>query len=695
MINRLRVYWETHARSRPSPASENFNRTLIKLQSHILGFLARAIRVQRMRGASKLAQIIWDNDNLTQFENTCNSLCIRASEEARICDSEQGEQWREEFSRQLKGLDEIHGVRTDLEKLYDKVDITRLLIAGNAVYNSSAEADQCRCMPGTRTELLESITAWAVHPSSKPIFWLCGKAGTGKSTVARSVAHKLEEKGLHGATFFFKRGQTDRTHSNLLIPTIVSQLADTIPEIRHPIAGALDRDSLLCHKNMRSQFHKLMSQPLQQAQWDSISSAGIILVIDALDECDNGEDMKSFLLLVSRVQTETIVPLRTFVTSRPELPIELGFKDMPGNLHHEVRLEEVQSTTIKRDIRIFYESQLHDIRENSALYGDELPCNWPSDGSINFLVEQTAPLFILASTICRYISADPLKNLAMIMQHGRINPSIGLQTTYLPILESISGETNGSQRKQKLVDFKNVVGSIILLLDPLSASALTKLLGVRVGEIGRVLRPLHSVLSIPRAADGRFDYNAPITVFHQSFADYLIDPELDLDNPFMIDVAGTHDMLGLRCIRLLEAGCLREDICGVSHPGIRRQSVTASIIGTALPDDIIYCCRHWHWHFIRSGRPIEDEGSVHQFLRKHLLHWMEALGWLGNMSDVFRSLEDLRSAVNVRRDPKICNQSDMLTSSAKGTSGKELLLLLTDACKFATRNRYIIDQAPL
>jgi len=40
-------------------------------------------------------------------------------------------------------------------------------------------------------------------PNSKCIFWLNGMAGTGKSTISRTIAQELAEKKRLAASFFF------------------------------------------------------------------------------------------------------------------------------------------------------------------------------------------------------------------------------------------------------------------------------------------------------------------------------------------------------------------------------------------------------------------------------------------------------------------------------------------------------------
>jgi hypothetical protein len=48
-------------------------------------------------------------------------------------------------------------------------------------------------------------------------------AGTGKSTIARTVARKLNEKECLGASFFFSRGRGDRGHAGMFFTTVTRE----------------------------------------------------------------------------------------------------------------------------------------------------------------------------------------------------------------------------------------------------------------------------------------------------------------------------------------------------------------------------------------------------------------------------------------------------------------------------------------
>ncbi|KAK3614252.1 hypothetical protein LTR22_027846, partial [Elasticomyces elasticus] len=186
MSNRLKVYLDIYAPLSPSLAADNLRKALVHLYVHVLGFLAQAIRIQRKRSASRVLQALWCSSDLMHFEERCDILCARAGEEARICDCEIGERWREKLNASLLSLDRIHHLEAGLTKLQDKADLAKLLTAREATYDSSAEGSLPQCLPGTRTDLLGEIFKWTANPQGKRIFWLCGKAGVGKSTISRT-----------------------------------------------------------------------------------------------------------------------------------------------------------------------------------------------------------------------------------------------------------------------------------------------------------------------------------------------------------------------------------------------------------------------------------------------------------------------------------------------------------------------------
>ena len=85
-----------------------------------------------------------------------------------------------------------------------------LPVAERAYYNSYANQRDDRCLPNTRVGLLSQISEWAQSCESKHIFWLNGMAGTGKSTIARTVAHSFDQEAKLGASGLLSGRAGDR-----------------------------------------------------------------------------------------------------------------------------------------------------------------------------------------------------------------------------------------------------------------------------------------------------------------------------------------------------------------------------------------------------------------------------------------------------------------------------------------------------
>lgn len=87
-------------------------------------------------------------------------------------------------------------------------------------------------------------------------------AGTGKSTISRTMAGSLKETKQLGASFFFKRGEGDRGNIKKFFPIIIRQLMLHISELRPSVQKTLDYDPDIASKSLREQFNKLLFQPL-------------------------------------------------------------------------------------------------------------------------------------------------------------------------------------------------------------------------------------------------------------------------------------------------------------------------------------------------------------------------------------------------------------------------------------------------
>ncbi|KAI0446385.1 vegetative incompatibility protein HET-E-1 [Xylaria telfairii] len=511
-------------------------------------------------------------------------------------------------------------------------------VAEGAAFDSRAEEHNARCFPDTRVDLLREITSWAIDPDGKAIFWLNGIAGTGKSTISRTVAQRFHDRGLLGASFFFKRGEAERGHAGRLFTTLAAQLAVKVPRVAQQIQTALDIDPNVCSKALSDQFQQLILNALAYARGPQT----LVIVIDALDECDKDADIRAIIHLLSQVKAMPHVRLRTLLTSRPELPIRLGFRKVQGG-YQDLVLHDMPQEIVTHDLRIFFKIELARIQEeyNDSSFEDvQLPPDWPSQ-HIDTLVSRAYPLFIIAATMCRFLEParfNPDDQLSKLLHYHAIgHTSDQLQSTYLPILNQLISEQTVVNKQRLLDGFRDIVGTIVLLTEPLSARALSGILQISLPIIQNQLKLLHSVLAVPSISDG------PIRTFHLSFRDFLLDPSRQDTHEFWIDEQLTHKKLAARCIQLLSTSeILKKDICNLCAPAVSLSQVDRQAINRYLPSEVQYACRYWVHHLESSGTSIQDYDQVYVFLHTHFLHWLEALCLLGSIHSSLGMLKTLR-----------------------------------------------------
>ncbi|KAL5093219.1 hypothetical protein Trisim1_011024 [Trichoderma cf. simile WF8] len=554
-----------------------------------------------------------------------------------------------------------------------KIDLSNLPIAKGAAYNSQANEYDPRCHPRTRLNVLAGIYNWFEDPHGKCIYWLCGMAGTGKSTISRTVAEHLTERKIPCASFFFKKGEGDRGGAALLFTTIAAQLVQQLPCIVPHVRAAIEADMNISDKTKSEQFEKLILEPLDKCEGQQ--STIVSIVIDALDECDLEEDVRLMVLLLARAMEVTSVRLRFFITSRPELPIRLGFKSI-GDSYKELALHEIPKPDIKSDIAIYLEDELKAIvqRYNTSVETRrQLPSQWPGSKNTEKLVDMALPLFIYAATACRFIGdrrlGGPKEQLEIFFNSNR-NPKSNLDATYLPILEQLIRDLKGSEKRTVITKFKEIVGTIVLLASPLSITSLANLLAVDTEKIDNQLDMLHSVLNIPLNPD------EPIRLFHLSFRDFLIDKEnLDI-NSFWVDEQETHQMVMVRCLKLLSTNNLRKDICDLRRPGTLRLDIEQETIDTRFQPEMQYACLYWVHHLKESGGTVRDHDQVYDFLIRHLLHWIEALSLIGRISESVGMLDNLLATID-------------------SEDGVEISAIIRDIKRIILINRWSLDEAPL
>jgi hypothetical protein len=153
------------------------------------------------------------------------------------------------FQRQAKA-DKRHS-RALILRVDQKTDTLLLPTAKGASFDSYMDERNSTCLPNTRTELLCYIQGWANNKKSKPIFWLNSAAGTGKSTIARTVARTFADHQQLKASFFFKRGEGERGNATRFFTTIAAQLARCVSGLGPGIKKAIEANPAISEKTLK------------------------------------------------------------------------------------------------------------------------------------------------------------------------------------------------------------------------------------------------------------------------------------------------------------------------------------------------------------------------------------------------------------------------------------------------------------
>lgn len=528
----------------------------------------------------------------------------------------------------------------DLKRIARILDLEHVDEAdARAMYNDRRPV----CLDRTRVDLRRQIMEWANNSCGKRIYWLCGMLGTGKSTVARTIALEFSQQERLGASFFFSKDREDLRNTSKFVSTIAYQLAKLSPTIRLAISKEKKKDRFVEKLSMRMQWDRLIHKPLSLLK---SRPQTIVVVIDALDECA-APDIETLLELFVDAKKLQNVDLRILLTSRPEDHIRNCFLKLSEEVEQPL-LDNVDTTD--SDISVLIRHELTDLHR----YRQGLDAHWLGEENIGLLTQRAARLFIYATMTCRYIkgldgdtATTTAERLSRVLRDKDFD---SLDDMYSYILtQAIKGlEKDVLQLSEQ---FRLILGLILVLLEPMPVTALGEMCEKRL-ELEIVcarLNSLRSVLVVPESG------NAPVRIFHPSFRDFLLQRRCK-DSRLWIDEKEAHRNLFHSCIRLMSSDLetrLKRDICDIGYPGIKIYEINRNKIKSRLQNHTRYACRYWVGHLEKvessQRREVElcDNGTVHKFLQENLLHWLEALSLDRKISEGGRAIQLLVDMVDV------------------------------------------------
>ncbi|KAJ7080253.1 WD40-repeat-containing domain protein [Mycena epipterygia] len=563
------------------------------------------------------------------------------------------------------GVQEMHPVMGNIDVRVQEMQTTmghidvgvQEILGGSirhAVKASFVSEKRELCWQNTRTSILSQISGWiniaglklgingaestyrasSTNPSS--VFWINGSAGTGKSTIAATVAHGCSEMkpSALGASFFCSRDDADCSNLSLLFPTIAYQLAQFHAGFATQVALVRKRIPDIGYTYPEYQLTKLIVEPLSLVR-DSFPPC--VVVLDALDECKDPSPTSTILAALSK-HVPHLSPLRFFITSRPQPPITSTYFSKLQSRTQQLHLHEVELPVVQQDIHLYLSSRLSEISQARELE------RWPLPEDVRTLAKLSAGLFIFAATAIKYIDIsdyDPKDQLTRLVSNvdtvgDGLSPSDMLDKLYTEVLQRAFPDTNIPVPVRLRPILQLVTGAIVLLRDPLSPLSLDRLLDLDFGQVRRTLGRLQSVILLPT------DDEKVIRLLHPSFFDFLSSPTRCLIPEFRVDPKKQNSLLAERCLDVM-VKCLHRDMCRTGDPSLFNSEIKdlPGRITDEIPLHLQYACRHWAYHILNGAQSDTLLHALDTFISNHVLHWMEVCSLLGEVRNALLSVADM------------------------------------------------------
>jgi hypothetical protein len=190
------------------------------------------------------------------------------------------------------------------------------------------------------------------------------------------------------------------------------------------------------------------------------------------------------------------------------------------------------------------------------------------------------------ATACRFIHEGERfakKRLTLLLESGSsaiTESEKRLNKIYLTVLEhSIRPAYTDEEKEELCSTLRHILGSIVVLLSPLSTYSLSRLLHVTKQDVSQALNDLHAILDIPE------DQTCLLSLHHPLFRDFLLDKDRCTDSQFWVNEKKTNRALANSCLELMSKK-LGSDICSLRSLGTLAAEVQWGVIYQCLPKEV-------------------------------------------------------------------------------------------------------------
>ncbi|KZT41000.1 hypothetical protein SISSUDRAFT_383383 [Sistotremastrum suecicum HHB10207 ss-3] len=468
-----------------------------------------------------------------------------------------------------------------------------------------------QCHPETRTGVIDNIARWANRPISTDgsvprIFWLRGVAGSGKSAISHSIAHRFDQTKRLGCSFFFpenlenankKRGP--RLTAEYVVRNVVTGLSNLIDQFRKSVVDKATQRELRQTDSITRQFEELFRDPSADVQF----VGPFLIVIDGLDKIPTGSTRTTLLGILAKRLGELPPNFRFLISSTPDHDIKEAF-DKCGYLQ-SFDLQSLDSSEALRDVTTYVNSRL----------AEEIDAGRFTPEDVTALVERTESHFWYAAAACDYILEDAAGG------------TLYERWTYMKSLDDWNGILKLSQRYRAIFDhifrltiddprlarYRLIMGRIMTLFDPLDTEGLIAL--IPKDQFPHALLDFLGPLFI-----GTFEPSAKLEPFHSSLRTFVLDK--GRSKIYHIDKATQHHQLTCATLQAMSARPIAN-----GHPPVDSLD--------DLRSHLLYACRFWGYHLKETiyDKEVEQELVKWSSTDHNQLRWLRILNHMRKLAE--------------------------------------------------------------
>ncbi|KAE8334979.1 hypothetical protein BDV24DRAFT_169665 [Aspergillus arachidicola] len=456
------------------------------------------------------------------------------------------------------------------------------------------------------------------------LLWIQGQAGTGKTMLLAGIMEELNTFSANSVLpttlhFFFqdKDGQVEQ--SLIAVKSLLWLLLNQYPYLAQYVHKEVQgsRENLF-----DGEYAFIITSDLIKTMLQDDKIGPVILILDGLDEYN--------------------VRVKVLISSRPLQEIKIAVKGIKSTIPRATI--EVDNISLEAPITAFIEwniDRLEESTEDKTL----LPTIRKE------LRKRASNTFLWVSLVCQELNHYGLHMWEDIL--GEIPDGL------VELYDNLLARLEGTKYKRHVQTCKRALTISILVRRPLSLSELALLAKIEESMIRSIVHDCRSFLTIQ---------GDTVYLFHQSVQDYLqenynrlqVQPrEYIHQSIFELSLKGMEGQLKRNMYKLPCAGSGFEDNSLPAPDPLRA---------------IRYSCRFWVYHLKHSDPMYNSSDMIYSFLRKHFLHWLEAMSLMYMMPDSIEIIEELKP----------------LTTSHSTLHG-----FLHDAKRFTWKNQLTASTAPL